>query len=52
MSKETAKDDPRQQADQGSHAQTEKPWNGNPEKDQQPGTRKSDPDRWQETNTH
>jgi hypothetical protein len=52
MSKETPLDDPRQQTDQGSHSQTDKPWKGTPEKEQRPGTKKSDPDRWQETNTH
>ena len=52
MSKETPKDDPRQRADQRSHSQTDKPWKGNPEKEQRSGTRKSDPDKWQETNTH
>ena len=30
----------------------DKPWKGNPEKEQRPGTKKSDPDRWQKTNTH
>ena len=34
MSKETPKDDPRQKSDQGSHKQTDKPWKGNPEKEQ------------------
>ena len=34
MSKETPKDDPRQKSDHGSHAQTDKPWKGNPEKEQ------------------
>jgi len=52
MSKETPKDDPRQQTDWGSHKQTDKPWKGNPEKEQRSGTKKSDPDKWQETNTH
>jgi hypothetical protein len=52
MSKETPKDDPRERTDQGSHRQTEEPWNGNPEKEQRSGTKKSDPDKWQETNTH
>ena len=42
MSKETPLDDPRQQTDQGSHSQTDKPWKGNPEKEQRPGTKKSD----------
>ena len=48
MSKETPKDDPRQQTDWGSHKQTDKPWKGNPEKEQRSGTKKSDPDKWQE----
>jgi hypothetical protein len=52
MSKETPADDPRQRTDPGQHSQTDKPWKCNPEKEQQPGTKKSDPDRWQETNTH
>jgi hypothetical protein len=52
MSKETPKDDPRERTDQGSHRQTEEPWKGNPEKEQRSGTKKSDPDKWQETNTH
>lgn len=52
MSKETPKDDPRQQTDRGSHTQTDEPWKGNPEKEQRSGTKKSDPDKWQETNTH
>jgi len=34
MSKENPKDDPRQKSDQGSHRQTDKPWKGNPEKEQ------------------
>ena len=52
MSKETPKDDPRQQTDWGSTSQTDQPWKGNPEEEQRSGTRKSDPDKWQETNTH
>ena len=52
MSKETPKDDPRERTDSGSTAQTDKPWKGNPEKEQRSGTKKSDPDLWQETNTH
>jgi hypothetical protein len=52
MSKESSLDDPRQKTDQGSHSQTDKPWEGNPEKEQRSGTKKSDPDKWQETNTH
>ena len=52
MSKETPKDDPRQKTDWGSHTQTDQPWKGNPEKEQRSETKKSDPDKWQETNTH
>jgi hypothetical protein len=52
MSKETPSDDPRQRTDPGGHSQTDQPWKGNPEKEQKPDTKKSDPDRWQETNTH
>lgn len=52
MSKQTPKDDPRERTDWGSDAQTDKPWKGNPEKEQRSGTKKSDPDLWQETNTH
>jgi hypothetical protein len=52
MSKETPKNDPRERTDWGSASQTDKPWKGNPEKEQRSGTQKSDPDKWQETNTH
>jgi len=43
---------PRQKTDQGSHSQTDKPWEGNPEKEQRSGMKKSDLGKWQETNTH
>jgi hypothetical protein len=52
MSKETPKDDPRQRSDWASTKQTDKPWEGNSEKEQRSGAKKSDPDKWQETNTH
>jgi len=52
MSKETPKDDPRQRSDQGSHRQTDKPWKGNPEKDQRNDGAKIDLEKWHETNTH
>jgi hypothetical protein len=52
MSKEKPTDDPRQQTDWGSHKQTDKPWKGNPEKEQQPGSSKPDLEKWHETNTH
>lgn len=48
MSKEKPTDDLRDRTDWGSHKQTDKPWKGN----QRSGTKKSDPDKWQETNTH
>ncbi|MCS3495586.1 hypothetical protein M2189_005455 [Bradyrhizobium japonicum] len=46
MSKERPTDDP------GSHAQTDKPWKGNPEKEQKSGETKPDLETWQETKTH
>lgn len=53
MSKERPTDDPRQQSDWGSHAQTNKPWKGNPEKEQRPGHKPApDLEKWQESNTH
>jgi len=42
MSKEKPTDDPRQQTDWRSHKQTDKPWKGNPEKEQRPGPSKPD----------
>ncbi len=52
MSKETPKDDPRQQTDEGSPKQTDKPWKGNPEKEQRSQVKKSDLERWQRSDTH
>ena len=52
MSKESPADDPRHQTDQGSHTQTDKPWKGNPEKEQKSGETKPDLETWQETKTH
>ena len=52
MSKETPKDDPRQRSDQGSHKQTEKPWEGNPEKEQRNSDADLDLEKWDRTNTH
>ena len=51
MSKETPKDDPRQQVDEATHKQTDKPWKGNPEKEQR-NEAKLDLENWQKTNTH
>jgi len=51
--RENPKDDPRQENDWGSAKQTDKPWKGNPEKDQlAPNRRKPDLEQWQESNTH
>jgi hypothetical protein len=52
MSKETPKDDPRKGSDQGSHRQTDKPWKGNPEKEQRNDGSKIDLEKWHQTNTH
>ena len=52
MSKEAPKDDPRQRSDQGSHKQTEKPWEGNPEKEQRNSDADLDLEKWHRTNTH
>jgi hypothetical protein len=51
MSKETPKDDPRQQTDWKNTKQTDKPWKGPTEKEQR---NESAPDleKWHETNTH
>jgi hypothetical protein len=51
--RETPYDDPRQQNDWPTHKQTDKPWKGNPEKDQLPADRPDiDLEKWQESNTH
>lgn len=52
MSKETPADDPRQKTDKGSLSQTDKPWKGNPEKEQRNDDTKIDLEKWQKTNTH
>lgn len=52
MSKERPTVDPRHRNDQGSHAQTDKPWKGNPEKEQKPGEATPDLEKWHETKTH
>ena len=46
-------DDPRQQEDWPTTKQTDKPWQGNPEKDQVPKDRPPiDLEKWQDSNTH
>jgi len=52
MSKEKPTDDPRHQSDRGSHAQTDKPWKGNPEKEQRSGEAKFDLEESETTKTH
>jgi hypothetical protein len=52
MSKEAPKDDPRQRTDKGSLEQTDKPWKGNPEKEQRSEVSKDDLERWQKSDTH
>jgi len=52
MSKETPQDDPRKQSDWASSKQTDKPWQGNPEKDQKPGDTRPDLEKWQKSDTH
>ena len=52
MSKETPADDPRQKTDKGSLKQTEKPWKGNPEKEQRNDDTRIDLEKWQKTSTH
>lgn len=44
---------PPEQTDKPNHKQTDKPWKGNPEKEQlDPDRPKPDLEKWQETNTH
>jgi hypothetical protein len=53
MSKETPKDDPRQQTDWKNTKQTDEPWKGATEKEQlDPDRPKPDLEKWHDTNTH
>lgn len=52
MSQEKPNDDARHQNDWGSHVQTDKPWKGNPEKEQKSGDKKPDLEKWHDTKTH
>ena len=52
MSKEKPNEDPRQRTDWGSSKQTDKPWKGQPEKEQKPSDAEIDLEKWHETNTH
>ncbi|WP_407168736.1 hypothetical protein [Bradyrhizobium sp. ORS 111] len=44
--------DPGRLSDWGSHAQTDTPWRGNPEKEQRSGAHAPDLEKWHESNTH
>ena len=52
MSKETPTAEPRQRSVRGSHSQTDKPWKGNPEKEQRDDDAELDLEKWQKSNTH
>jgi hypothetical protein len=52
MSKKAPKDDPSQRTDKGSHSQTDKPWKGNPEKEQRNDNADLDLEKWQKSSTH
>ena len=53
MSKETPKDDPRQQTDWKNTKQTNEPWKGATEKEQlDPDRPKPDLEKWHDTSTH
>jgi hypothetical protein len=51
MSKETPKDGSEKKSDPESFKQTDKPWKGNPEKEQPQGL-KHDLEKWHRTETH
>jgi hypothetical protein len=49
----TPKTEPRDRSDWGSRKQTDKPWKGNPEKEQRnDDEKKLDLERWQKSSTH
>lgn len=51
--REAPDDDPRMENDWPTAKQTDKPWKGNPEKDQlSPDRPEIDLEKWQESNTH
>ena len=52
MSKERPTDDPRNRNDEGSHSQTDKPWKGNPEKEQASDEPEFDLEKWHDSKTH
>lgn len=50
--RETPADDPRQETDWPNTKQTDRPWKGKVEKDQQNKGKDIDLEEWQESNTH
>jgi hypothetical protein len=52
MSKEKPTDDPRQQTDWKNTKQTDQPWKGPNEKEQQRTGPPPDLEKWHDTNTH
>ena len=51
--KKMPRDDPRKRTDWPPHKMTDKPWKGNPEKEQfDPDRPDIDLEAWQESNTH
>ncbi|MGL3211385.1 hypothetical protein [Bradyrhizobium sp. BR 1433] len=58
MNRKPVTQDSGRSSDWGSHAQTDKPWKGNPEKEQRSGDAKAsgdekpDLEKWRESNTH
>ncbi len=52
MSREKPTDDPRERTDKRSFRQTEEPWKKPVEKEQDTGARRSDLEKWRETDTH
>ncbi|WP_198026453.1 hypothetical protein [Bradyrhizobium sp. ARR65] len=52
MSREKPTDDPREKTDKRSFKQTDEPWKKPVEKEQSTSVRKSDLEKWQETDTH
>lgn len=52
MSADAPKDSTDTDTGEGSMSQTDKPWKGNPEKEQRNDGHKPDLEKWQKTNTH
>ena len=52
MTKKAVTPDSGEHTDWGSHAQTQEPWKGNPEKEQRSGQGKLDLEKWHDTNAN